>query len=84
MPPKAAAKPAAKGDDKSPKAKGKDEGKKEQSVGKKGTDPKMDDAEKLKLLTDSGLLEAYECRIKTHHRRHPKPLQSRPPRRQHL
>jgi hypothetical protein len=59
MPPKAAAKPASKGGEKP--AKGKEEGKKDSSVGKKGNDPKMDDAEKLKLLTDSGLLEAYEC-----------------------
>ena len=59
MPPKAAAKPASKADDKP--AKGKEDPKKDSSVGKKGTDPKMDDAEKLKLLTDSGLLEAYEC-----------------------
>lgn len=77
MPPKAAAKPAAKADDKSPKAKGKEDGKKEQSVGKKGNDPKMDDAEKLKLLTDSGLLEAYECRISVQSRCNPKSLQSR-------
>lgn len=77
MPPKAAAKPAAKADDKSPKGKGKDDGKKEQSVGKKGNDPKMDDAEKLKLLTDSGLLEAYECRINPHARCDPKSVQGR-------
>lgn len=61
MPPKAAAKaPAAKAGDKSPK--GKDDAKKEASVGKKGADPKGDDAEKNKLLAESGLIEAYECR----------------------
>ena len=82
MPPKAAAKAPAKAGDKSPK--GKDDVKKEASVGKKGADPKGDDAEKNKLLAESGLIEAYECSCVSHLRCYPESLQSRSAGGQHL